>query len=175
MATASEMAGTPEFPSPAKQRLLGEFLFLAMRSDTYSNLPLNRFQEAFEPAIDLKQFHLFRFDDIPRGVVTWARLTPGAESRFIRGQGLKPEDWNKGDRFWVVDLIAPYKGVGPYITRWGRQPGNLPTRKVRYLRPVRGTAEVQKIGVFDMDAPAGSQLQTFSKHDYLESNKNQDS
>ena len=168
MTVDPEQLGTPEFPTPGKQRVVGDFLFLAQRTNTYSQLPLANFEAVFQPAIDLKQFHLFRFDDIPRGVITWARLTPGAESRFIRGEGLRREDWDKGDRFWVVDLIAPYGDVGGYISRWARQPQNLPTRNFRYVRAVRGTNEVQKIVIVDHDAPKGEQIKVLSKTDYLD-------
>ena len=85
----------------------------------------------------------------------------------MRGQGLKPDDWNKGDRFWIVDLIAPYKGVGSYIMRWGRQPGNLPAAKIRYLRASDGTADVHRVVEMDLGAPKGSQIRFFSLQDFL--------
>lgn len=147
-----------EFPSPEKQRIMGEFLFLAMRSNLYQGLPLAKFREAFEPAIDNKQFQIFRFQEVPRGLLTWARLTADAERRFVSGEGLSAADWCAGDRFWIVDLIAPYKGVGSMMSRWIRKPGNLPTRECSFLRadPVKKT--VKKIVRVNLDAPKGQRI-----------------
>ena len=106
-----------EFPSPEKQRIMGEFLFLTMRSNLYAGLPLAKFREAFEPAIDEKQFAIFRIGGVPRGLFTWALLTEDAERRFVNGDGLLIDEWSAGDRFWIVDLIAPFGGIGTLMSQ----------------------------------------------------------
>ncbi len=155
-----------EFPSPDKQRIMGEFLFLAMRSELYRGLPLARFREAFEPAIDKKQFQIYRFEEVPRGLLTWARLTEDAERRFVNGEGLSPDDWDAGDRFWIVDLIAPYKGIGSMMAQRIRRPGNLPTMEYRYVRADAGSRSAKKIVHVNLDAPNGRGIRVESASDY---------
>ena len=166
MAEKQHKKNQSDFPSPGKQRAMGELLFLAMRSGDYARIPLHRFRDLLEPAIDHKQLQVFRFDDVPRGAVLWARMSPEAETRFLNGDALTYNDWNSGDRLWVAGLLAPYKGMVPFIVRWGKIKGNLPGRKFNFLRLEEGSPKIRKVVTVDLDAPQGQRLNTMSLEDY---------
>jgi cytolysin-activating lysine-acyltransferase len=38
----------------------------------------------------------------------WARLSAAAEQRLEDGEPLRAQDWNSGDRVWLVELISPF-------------------------------------------------------------------
>ena len=166
---AKDMAqkNSADFPSPGKQRAMGELLFLAMRSGNYAKIPLGRFHDLLEPAIDHKLVQVFRFDDIPRAAVLWAKLSAKAERRFLNGEALSHSDWNSGNRLWVVGLLAPYQGLVPFIVRWGKSDGQLPARKFHYLRVDGDTTDVRKIVRIDLDAPRGQRLRLMTPETYL--------
>ena len=69
-----------EMPDAARLRIYGDVLFLAMRSPRHVEMPLGILRESMEPPIELGQFRIFRFDEVPRGIFTWARLSREAES-----------------------------------------------------------------------------------------------
>ncbi len=168
MSEENKAPNQAEFPSPGKQRAMGELLFLAMRSGDYARIPLFRFRDLLEPAIDHKQLQVFRFDDVPRGAILWAKMSAQAEARFLKGEALSHDDWNSGDRVWVAGLLAPYKGMTSFIVRWGKKDGSLPDRKFNYLRLGEDSAEVRKIVTVDLDAPKGQRLKSRSVEDYLQ-------
>ena len=56
---------------------------------------------------------------------TWGWLNGEAEEKLITGEALEPEDWQSGDRLWIIDLIAPYKGLPASLVRWIMQRGNF--------------------------------------------------
>ena len=156
-----------EFPSPGKQRAMGELLFLAMRSGDYAQIPLYRFRDLLEPAIDHKQLQVFRFDNVPRGAVLWAQMSEQAEARFLKGDVLSHTDWNSGDRLWVAGFLAPYRGMVSFIVRWGKTEGNLPARRFNYLRLEENSAEIRKVVSIDLDAPQGQRIRTMPVEAYI--------
>jgi cytolysin-activating lysine-acyltransferase len=135
--SANEQSG-PEFPTEDKLRLYGDFLFLAMRSAHHRQMNIANLHMAFEPPLELGQYKVFRFDGIPRGLLTWAWLGPEAERKFIQGGELSPDDWRSGDHMWLIDLIAPYKGLITGMSRWVMQKGNLTERDYYFRRVVKG-------------------------------------
>ncbi len=97
----------PEFPDPDMLRAYGDAMFLVLRSDHHSKMRVANMREAIEPPLVLGQYQIFRFDDVPRAMLTLARLGRSAERRYVQGGPLLPEDWNSGDRVWLIDMIAP--------------------------------------------------------------------
>lgn len=140
---------SPELPDEKRLRVYGDFLFLALRSEHHRRMPVGALQIAVEPPIMLGQYFIFRFDGVPRGLVTWARFGEDAEARYIAGEPMQPGDWASGDRLWIVDLIAPYKGLTAGIVRWIMQ-GNLPERRFRFRRVVNGN-QTRRIVHIDLD------------------------
>lgn len=149
----------PEFPSVGKQRAMGELLFLAIRSNEYARLPIGRFHDLLEPAIDHKQVHIFRFDDVPRGALLWARMSQEAEQRFLTGERLSHDDWNSGHRTWIVSFLAPYPKMASYMVRWIKKGENLPARKFHHLRMVPDAATIRSVIEIDLDGPSGTRIQ----------------
>ncbi len=138
MSGLTDTSGKPlpaiEAPSAAKLRTYGDFLFLAFRSDWHRQMSVANLRSAFEAPIELDQYRVFRFDDVPRAVITWAWLNSDAERRYVRGGLLEPDDWRAGDRLWLLDIIAPYRGLTASISRWIMVPGQLPSHRFRFRR-----------------------------------------
>lgn len=123
-----------ERPSAELLRAYGDMLFLAFRSPRHGVMPLAGLRAYLEPPLTLGQFRIFRFDDVPRGMFTWAWMTPEAERRLILGEPLRPEDWQGGDRLWIVDLVAPYRGLTASMVRWLMVRGRFTDRSFLFRR-----------------------------------------
>lgn len=142
----------PEFPSQEKLRVYGDVMFLALRSQHHSRMQVINLRAALEPPIELGQFRIFRFDDVPRGMFTWAYLGPEAEARLVAGEPLAPQDWASGERLWLIDLIAPYKGMAAAMTRWVMVPGNFARREFLFRRVSDGN-RTRRIVHIDFERP----------------------
>lgn len=148
-----------ETPSAEKLRVYGDMLFLAFRSDRHMHMPVSVLRRYLEPAIETGQFRIFRFDGVPRGMFTWAYLNAEAEEKLITGQPLDPEDWQSGDHLWIIDLIAPYRGLMASIGRWMMQRGNVTEREFRFRR-VTGENDTRRIVHVDFDRPRLAHVMT---------------
>lgn len=143
-----------ETPSPGALQAMGDALFLAARSPRHAAMSVAMLRAAFEAPILLGQYKVFRFDDVPRGMFTWARMSPEAERRYVRGEPFQPGDWQSGDRLWLIDLIAPYKGLTAGMVRWVMIRGNFTEREFMFRRVV-GERQTRKVVHIDFDRPAG--------------------
>jgi cytolysin-activating lysine-acyltransferase len=123
-----------ERPSPDMLRVYGDTAFLAFRSPRHGRMPVATLRAYLEPPLLLGQFRIFRVDDVPRGMYTWAWMGPEAERRLISGAPLRPEDWHGGDRLWIVDIIAPYRGMTASMVRWLMKPQNFTDRSFLFRR-----------------------------------------
>ncbi len=144
-------------PSPEAMRIYGDFIYLAMRSQRHQGISIAGFREAFEMVIALGQFRIFRFDEVPRGLFTWAWLSPEAEKKYVSGEPLGPDDWNSGERLWLIDMIAPYKGLTTAMVRWIMIPGNFAEKEFIFRR-VSGKNNTRKIVHIDFERPSGKAL-----------------
>lgn len=161
--TAQDMEGKAvppiEMPSADKLRVYGDFLFLAFRSPRHAEMPVSVLRRYFEPAVETGQFRIFRFDDVPRGLFTWAFLNSAAEEKLITGEPLDPEDWTSGENLWIIDLIAPYRGLTASMVRWIMRRGNFTDRQFRFRR-VTGANQTQRIVHIDFDREKLSHVMT---------------
>ena len=123
-----------ESPDPERVRAYGDMMFLAFRSPRHSRIAVSQLRSYIEPPLLLGQFRIFRFDGVARGMYTWAHLDGEAERRLITGEALRPEDWNSGDRLWIIDLIAPYRGLTASMVRWIMEPGHFTTQDFWFRR-----------------------------------------
>jgi cytolysin-activating lysine-acyltransferase len=142
--SSGQMLPTVEAPPPDRLRVYGDLLFLAFRSDRHARMSTATLRAWLEPPVELGQFRVFRFDDVPRGMYTWGWLGPEAERKLIAGEVLTPEDWRSGDALWIVDLIAPYRGMTKSMVRFIMTPGNFSDRSF-WFRRVTGVNETQRI------------------------------
>lgn len=150
-----DSAGLPlppsEAPSPESLRVYGDMAFLAFRSTRHSQMSVATLRTYLEPAVESGQFRIFRFDDVPRAMYTWAWLGPEVERKLIEGEPLTRSDWQSGPHLWIVDLIAPYRGLTASIVRWIMQRGNFAERDF-YFRRVEGDNRTRRIVHIDFDA-----------------------
>jgi len=139
----------PEFPTQDQIEAYGDMVFLAMRSPHHRRMSVANLREALEPPVMRGQYHVFRFDDIPRGMITWARLGPEAERRLVSGDHLLHDDWTSGDHLWIIDFVAPYRGLTSGMVRWLMTPGNFVGGTFYFRRVTDGnrTRTIQKITI----------------------------
>ena len=149
-----------ETPSPEMLRAFGDYLFLAERSPRHRGMDIGTFSGSIVPPIMADQYKLFRFDGVPRGIFTWGLLSPDAERRYVSGEPLRPEDWRSGDHLWIVDMIAPYRGLTASIVRWIMVPGNLTKSDFRFRR-IRDGKLTRRIVHIDFNRPGAlSKIET---------------
>ncbi len=103
------IAVSPLYPNKDVLAVIGEFAFLCFYSKLHRKWSMEMIARSFEPPIYLKQFQVYRARDVPRGLVTWARMDSATEAKFIQGNGLDTyEEWNSGENLWIVDIISPW-------------------------------------------------------------------
>lgn len=98
---------------PTAAHVLGEVAWLMAQSPLHQAMPLAVIGWMVMPALSIRQFFLFRDGDRPVGVAFWAFCSPDVEAKLQAGAfepstRLLPEDWNSGDRLWLVDIVAPF-------------------------------------------------------------------
>ena len=104
---------------PTVSHVLGEICWLMSQSRYHRHFSLGDLEWMIMPAVLAEQFRVFRSEQgLPLGVALWAYLSAETEARFIdqvesgAGARLKPEDWQSGDRLWLVEVIAPQASDG---------------------------------------------------------------
>lgn len=153
-----------ESPSPERLRAYGDMMFLAFRSARHSRMAVSQLRSYLEPPLLLGQFRLFRFDGVPRGMFTWAWLSPEAERKLVTGEQFAAEDWNSGDRLWIIDMISPYNGLTASMVRWIMVRGNF-TKDDFLFRRVSDDNQTRRIVHIDFRAP--KLARTFSSEEFL--------
>lgn len=93
--------------------LLGEIAWLLSQSPLHGMLTLSDLNWLIMPPLIHRQFYIFRDGQQPVGLALWARCSETAEAKLEKGpqtiEGrLSLEDWNSGERLWLVELIAPF-------------------------------------------------------------------
>ena len=84
-------------------------------------LDYRRCPQADHPPVALQQFRIWQVEHQPVGFVTWGLFNEETEAGYLAGsRKIQPDDWNAGDRLWLVDFIAPFGGVSQLV-RVGRQ------------------------------------------------------
>lgn len=92
-------------------QVLGDMVFLAMKSPDHRGCSLAEFEALVVPAIMTKQFRLWRNDTQPIALAVWAMASEEVAARITAGERtLSPAEWRSGETFVIVDLIAPYGG-----------------------------------------------------------------
>ena len=98
---------------PTVSHLLGEMTWLLTQSPLHKAMQIGDIEWLCMPALLKQQFYLFRDGDQPVGLAMWARCGADAEKK-LEGGMIEPEnrltleEWDSGDRVWLVDLIAPF-------------------------------------------------------------------
>lgn len=153
-----------ESPSPERIRAYGDMMFLAFRSPRHARMAVGQLRSYLEPPLLLGQFRIFRFDGVARGLYTWGWLDADAERRLITGEGLSPRDWTSGDRLWITDIMAPYRGMTRSMVRWIMEDGHF-TDKDFYFRRVDDNNRTRRIVHIDFRRDSLSRI--WSERDFL--------
>ena len=113
---------------------LGPIVLLYMQS------PLRRLQFLADlewllmPPLMLGQCKLYMKKRYPISFASWAFLDQAAEDRLTANAGrLRPEDWQSGDRPWLIDLVAPFGGLDAMLADLRRN--EFPGKRLRFLAP----------------------------------------
>jgi cytolysin-activating lysine-acyltransferase len=87
-------------------QIIGDIIFIMMKAPYYKHLFLNDLEWLVLPAVKLRQMRIFRDENMPLGYISWANISEEVENRLLEGiYRIKPNDWNSGDRVWIIDNI----------------------------------------------------------------------
>lgn len=137
MMTSTTPSSAPAEGAPRTvAEALGQIVWLLSQSPLHREMPLKDLEWSFMPPILKEQFRVFRFgtlpplpgldeaspvfagltrqalEQLPLGVAIWANLSEDAERKLEQGQRLELEEWNSGDRLWLVEFITPFAQPG---------------------------------------------------------------
>ncbi|MEM8789782.1 MAG: toxin-activating lysine-acyltransferase [Pseudomonadota bacterium] len=125
-----------ERPGEKTLKTMGDVFYLMQRSAAHRAFTLGSLRQWWEPPLHLGQVWVFNVEGVPRAAVSWAKLSPEAERRYVsRRAPLRAEDWRSGDIPWVIDWLSPYKNqtFEAMIGRWIRDTG-FAEHHFRYMR-----------------------------------------
>lgn len=98
-----------KLPPRERHRLIGEVTALLICSDLHRKYLVDDIGLVFLPPIDLDQFRIYKVNERPIALITWAYLTEETEKKYLTGNyTLTHDDWHAGDRAWVIDFLAPF-------------------------------------------------------------------
>lgn len=144
-------------------QVLGNSVWLWMQSASYRPATLKILQNQMLPALSLNQFAL-AFDQAGRPLfyMTWALFDQRRKAEYIEKGNLmlNAENWNCGDRLWLIYWLAPFGG-SPDFAGWVSR-SLFPRSVMRFLYHqgknrglkvlVKGGAQVPRETVLDWHA-----------------------
>lgn len=106
----------PAFSGDAysEAEVLGSAVWLWMHSSFHRDFPLHTLSTLLLPVLKRKQFVFASENGKPVFFMSWAEMNAEAESRYIRQPAvcIRDEDWQSGDRTWIIDWVAPFGHTG---------------------------------------------------------------
>jgi len=110
--TISAAQPDPSAPKKTVAQVLGEITWLMSQSPIHKQLFIGDLEWFAMPAILLEQFRIWNGPNAPAAVALWATVSPETEARLEAGASkLRPDEWQNGDRPWLIDLVAPFGAV----------------------------------------------------------------
>ncbi|ESQ87826.1 toxin-activating lysine-acyltransferase [Asticcacaulis benevestitus] len=104
--SSAQPAATPQ---KTVAQVLGEITWLMTQSPLHKQLFIGDLEWFAMPAILLEQFRVWNGPNSPAAVALWATVSEETEARLEAGGGkLRPDEWQNGDRPWLIDLVAPF-------------------------------------------------------------------
>ena len=90
--------------------VLGATAWLWLHSDRHRFLALESLNRILLPVIQRGQYLLAYEQGRPVFFMSWACFDAAAEQRYLAEPDwlFDAADWNSGDRFWIVDWVAPF-------------------------------------------------------------------
>jgi len=102
------MTDTDPAPKTVAQ-MLGEITWLMTQSPIHKQLFIGDLEWFAMPAILVEQFRIFYGPNSPAAVALWAMVSEETEERLKAGaHKLRADEWQGGDRPWLIELIAPF-------------------------------------------------------------------
>ena len=96
--------------------VIGEIVWLMARSVNHRYLFISDMEWMVMQPVALAQYRLFYSENHPIGVALWANVNEKVEDRLKQGiSRMSPQDWNSGDRIWLIDLIAPFGNISAML------------------------------------------------------------
>ncbi|WP_292044631.1 toxin-activating lysine-acyltransferase [Brevundimonas sp. UBA6550] len=90
-------------------QMLGEITWLMTQSPIHKQLFIGDLEWFAMPAILVEQFRIFYGPNSPAAVALWAMVSEDTEERLKAGaHKLRADEWQGGDRPWLIELIAPF-------------------------------------------------------------------
>ncbi|MEK9967765.1 MAG: toxin-activating lysine-acyltransferase [Ferrovibrio sp.] len=133
-ATANPPAAAPTSANREGIGFLGEVIWLMMYSAGHKHFFVTDLEWLAVPPVALRQFRLWRRNNLPVAYASWAYLNETAEARLMQGvRKLAPNDWKSGDRLWLVDLVVPFGGTEEVLKELREQV--FKDKKAKTLRP----------------------------------------
>ena len=83
---------------------------------------------------------------MPVAFVSWAFLDEEAEERVSKGQmRLRPDEWKRGDKVWLIDVVSPFGGSDAILSSIKEQ--IFPEQTVHYFQidPEHGKPVVKTV------------------------------
>jgi len=102
--------------------VFGDIFYLLLASEIHREWSVAEVYKFIFPPLELGQYEIFKVDGQAAGFVTWAFLTDEAAEGYVNEtRKLQPDDWNAGDRRWVIDLVAPFGNASEAIREFRRR------------------------------------------------------
>jgi cytolysin-activating lysine-acyltransferase len=96
-------------PQKTVAQVMGEITWLMTQSPIHKQLFIGDLEWFAMPAILLEQFRIWNGPNSPAAVALWATVSEETEARLEAGASkLRPDEWQNGDRPWLIDLVAPF-------------------------------------------------------------------
>ncbi|NMM45387.1 toxin-activating lysine-acyltransferase [Rhodospirillaceae bacterium KN72] len=110
-ANKADTGGTTR-PAPTVASVLGEICWLFSMTPSHRHFFMADLDWLVIPPVVRNQFRVYRDSKgRPVGLVLWAKLDEEAEQRLLSGSArLRPQDWDSGDRYWIIDVVDLSKG-----------------------------------------------------------------
>jgi cytolysin-activating lysine-acyltransferase len=110
MADEAKIIG--DAPKKTVAQALGEITWLMTQSPLHKQLFIGDLEWFAMPAVLLEQFRIWNGPNSPAAVAFWAKVNAETEARLEGGANkLRPDEWQNGDRLWLIDLVSPFGAV----------------------------------------------------------------
>ena len=163
MTEESKQANSPDQTQGevTNMSMLGEIVWLMAHSKLHQDWPIASIFQWIMPALMHKQCRLYRRNGRPVAYVAWAQMSKKVEEDYVLNpKNLQPKDWISGDRYWLVDWIAPFGDSAAVIQ--DLREGIFKDEVGRALRVKPGSDEMQIIYVHGANAFAKAQNEKFN-------------
>ena len=104
-------AASTTAPQKTVSQVLGEITWLLTQSPVHKQLFIGDLEWFAMPAVLLEQFRIWNGPNSPAAVAFWAFVSEETEERLVAGaKKLRADEWQAGDRPWLIELVAPFGG-----------------------------------------------------------------